>query len=93
MKKSFLFLLLIIGLAGISKSQQITFTEVSHYFGEFDERDGSMSYDFHFSNTGDKPLLIKQVITGCGCTSAKWSDKPYAPGAKGVVRITYVPEE
>ena len=71
MKKSILFLFLLMGLTGMSKAQEITFTEVSHDFGQFDEQDGSMSYDFHFTNTGDKPLLIKQVITGCGCTSAK----------------------
>ena len=92
MKKSILSLLLLIGCASMSSAQEITFTEVSHDFGEFDERDGSVSHDFHFTNTGDQPLLIKQVITGCGCTSAKWSDKPYAPGEKGVVRITYTPE-
>lgn len=90
MKKSIFSLLFLIGCATMSSAQEITFTEVSHDFGEFDERDGSVSHDFHFTNTGDQPLLIKQVITGCGCTSAKWSDKPYAPGEKGVVRTTYL---
>lgn len=93
MKKSIFSLLFLIGCATMSSAQEITFTEVSHDFGEFDERDGSVSHDFHFTNTGDQPLLIKQVITGCGCTSAKWSDKPYAPGEKGVVRITYTPRD
>ena len=73
-------------------AQEITFSETEHDFGQLDEADGSVSHDFHFVNTGTEPLVIKQVITGCGCTSAKWSEKPYNPGEKGVVRISYHPE-
>lgn len=53
MKKSIFSLLFLIGCATMSSAQEITFTEVSHDFGEFDERDGSVSHDFHFTNTGD----------------------------------------
>ena len=77
--------------AGIH-AQEITFTETEHDFGLIDELEGDVHYDFQFTNTGNKPLVIRQVITGCGCTSAKWSEKPYKPGAKGVIRITYHPE-
>lgn len=73
-------------------AQDMTFKETKHDFGNMEESDGTVSHDFQFVNTGDKPLVITQVITGCGCTSAKWSDKPYQPGAKGVIRIAYNPE-
>ena len=73
-------------------SQEITFSMTRYNFGTVQETDGTMSYDFQFTNTGDKPLVIKEVITGCGCTSAKWSEKPYQPGAKGTIRISYHPE-
>lgn len=73
-------------------AQQFTWNTTTHDFGTIDEADGTASFDFTFTNTGDKPLIIKQVITGCGCTSAKWSSKAYAPGAKGTVRISYHPE-
>lgn len=73
-------------------AQEITFKETKYDFGTIEEADGPVRHDFQFTNTGDKPLVIKEVITGCGCTAAKWSDKPYAPGAKGVIRITYNPE-
>lgn len=73
-------------------AQEFTWKETTHDFGTIDEADGTASFDFTFTNTGDKPLIIKQVITGCGCTSAKWSSKAYAPGAKGTVRISYHPE-
>lgn len=73
-------------------AQELSFEQLSHDFGLISEADGKVSHDFKFTNTGDAPLLIKDVITGCGCTSAKWSDKEYAPGQSGVVRITYHPD-
>ncbi|MBQ8674386.1 MAG: DUF1573 domain-containing protein [Bacteroides sp.] len=73
-------------------AQEITFVETEHDFGLIDELEGDVHHDFQFTNTGSEPLVIKQVITGCGCTSAKWSDKPYKPGAKGTIRITYHPD-
>lgn len=88
MKQIFLTLLGL-GLLTTVSAQEITFKETEHDFGLIDETMGDVHYDFEFTNTGDKPLFIRKVITGCGCTSAKWSEKPYKPGAKGVVRITY----
>lgn len=92
MKKIVLLAGLGLWLAGSIPAQEITFEETRFDFGRIDEADGDVSHDFQFTNTGTEPLIIKQVITGCGCTSAKWSDKPYKPGAKGTVRITYHPD-
>lgn len=92
MKHLFLIIPLALFLFGSAHAQEITFTESSYDFGQLDELDGDVSHDFRFTNTGTEPLVIKQVITGCGCTSAKWSEKPYKPGDKGVIRITYHPE-
>ena len=89
MKKIVLSLLSFFFIGGTLQAQEITFKETEHDFGLIDELHGDVHYDFEFTNTGDKPLIIRKVITGCGCTSAKWSEKPYKPGAKGVVRITY----
>lgn len=73
-------------------AQNLSFEHLSHDFGLISEADGMVSHDFKFKNTGDKPVTIKDVISGCGCTSAKWSKKEYAPGQSGVVRITYNPD-
>ena len=88
MKHLFLTILGLSFLTNIS-AQELTFKETEHDFGLIDETMGDVHYDFEFTNTGSEPLVIKSVIPGCGCTSAKWSEKPYKPGAKGVVRITY----
>jgi hypothetical protein len=44
---------------------------------------------FGFKNTGDKPLLIERVGTGCGCTVAQYSEKPVQPGNSGFVEIVF----
>ncbi|MBE6286987.1 MAG: DUF1573 domain-containing protein [Mediterranea massiliensis] len=92
--KKILFAMVLAGVMSAmnGQAQEITFEEIEFDFGQLDELDGSVSHDFRFTNTGSEPLIIEQVITGCGCTSAKWSEKPYKPGEKGVVRITYHPE-
>lgn len=73
-------------------AQQLSFDHTSHDFGGIAEADGRVSHDFTFTNTGDAPLLITDVICGCGCTSARWSAEAYAPGQSGIVRISYEPE-
>ena len=92
MKKYIILALISCLFVWTAQAQQITFTETEHDFGLIDELEGDVHYDFQFTNTGTEPLVIKQVIPGCGCTTAKWSEKPYKPGAKGVVRIIYHPD-
>lgn len=40
---------------------------------------------FRFKNTGDKPLIIRSVQPGCGCTVADYPKEPIAPGAQGEI--------
>ena len=35
---------------------------------------------FRVANVSDKPLVIIEVITGCGCTTADYDPAPIAPG-------------
>lgn len=45
---------------------------------------------FHFTNTGNAPLLITQVNPSCGCTTAKdWPNTPIAPGESGRISIEF----
>ncbi len=90
-KQLFTIATLFLGSA-VLPAQELSFDHLSHDFGLISEADGKVSHDFRFTNTGTAPLLIEDVISGCGCTAAKWSDKAYAPGQSGVVRITYHPD-
>ena len=45
---------------------------------------------FAFKNGGDKPLVITEVRTTCGCTTAQLGKKDYAPGEAGTLNATLV---
>lgn len=47
--------------------------------------------EFKFKNTGDAPLAITRVHSGCGCTVPEKPAEPIAPGASGVIPVTYKP--
>ena len=44
---------------------------------------------FTFTNTGTRPLVIQKVKTQCGCTVARYSRRPIAPGERGEVRAVF----
>ena len=48
-----------------------------------------VTYTFHFTNTGDAPLIISAVDKSCGCTASDFPRQPIAPGEKGEIKITY----
>lgn len=35
---------------------------------------------FHYSNIGDQPLVLSNVITTCGCVQSNFSNEPLMPG-------------
>ena len=95
MKRFALFIipLMVIGSAGMVAAQQksanISFEKTQHDFGKVKEEAGTVSYDFVFTNTGNEPLVISQVVASCGCTSPDWSKQPVPPGGKGFIKVTY----
>ena len=74
------------------KSPAISFAEKEHDFGIIPENGGPVSYKFEFTNTGDAPLVIISATASCGCTRPTYTDEPIAPGKKGVIKVTYLPE-
>lgn len=48
---------------------------------------------FHLKNVGNKPLVIEDVNTSCGCTSVNYSKKPVSPGDSVQLIITYKAEQ
>ena len=46
---------------------------------------------FRFTNTGQTPLLLRDVRPSCGCTGAEWEKRPVAPGETGEIKITFDP--
>jgi hypothetical protein len=46
-------------------------------------------FEFEFKNTGKTPLLIQNVQTSCGCTTASKPSEPVQPGKKSVISVKY----
>lgn len=44
---------------------------------------------YHFTNTGDKPLVISKVTSSCGCTEVDWTKSPIGAGEKGTVTAVF----
>ncbi|MCO5260116.1 MAG: DUF1573 domain-containing protein [Crocinitomicaceae bacterium] len=44
---------------------------------------------FKVTNTGDKPLVISNIETSCGCTTSKKPEKPILPGKSDDIIVTF----
>ncbi len=44
---------------------------------------------FEFTNTGDAPLIISNVLSTCGCTVPSKPDAPILPGKTGKIEVKY----
>ncbi|MFA8434987.1 MAG: DUF1573 domain-containing protein [Marinifilaceae bacterium] len=42
-----------------------------------------------FYNRGTSPLIVYNVVTSCGCVSAKWPEEPIMPGSSGVLSVSF----
>lgn len=71
------------------KQAQIKFDKTTHNFGSFSENDAIQKCVFHFTNTGNAPLVINQAVASCGCTVPAYTKTPIMPGEQGEVKVTY----
>ena len=68
---------------------------------EFATKDNSIDYgkvskgsdngirEFQFTNTGDAPLIIINVLSTCGCTVPTKPGEPIMPGKTGKITVKY----
>ena len=101
MKKVFLALALVAGLAFSGKSQEVTTPNIDPNAPElkFDsetidygtlEYDGNTLREFKFKNTGKSPLILSNVQVQCGCTNVDgWPKEPIAPGKAATFKVKY----
>lgn len=67
---------------------QISFDEYTHAFGEVAQKTEN-AYNFVFTNTGDKPLIISDAKGSCGCTVPDYPKTPILPGETGEISVVY----
>ncbi len=68
-------------------------SENQHDFGVFKEESGPQKYNFILTNTGSQPLVIKNIVTSCGCTTPEWTRQPIPAGGTGKVTAIYDPKD
>ena len=70
---------------------KIKFDSYTWNFGDITEDGGVVEHKFTFTNLSDKPVVILDVTTGCGCTTASYSRKPVMSGEQGDIVIVFDP--
>lgn len=90
-KNTLLFILLIICCLSASAQDTLLFRPAGWNFGSIREADGKVTHTFTGENRGERPLVILDVVTSCGCTVPSFTQKPILPGEKTEIRVTFDP--
>lgn len=101
-KVKFLVFALFVSIASFAQNQQDTKTIVPapqvpsqlkwdtevHDFGTI-EKGKPVTYEFTFTNTTNKDILLTSVKASCGCTATNYTKTTVKPGQKGMVSAEY----
>ncbi len=71
----------------------LKFNKTSHNFGKISINAGKQHCSFEFTNAGDKPVAIYNVISSCGCTKPVWPKQPIMPGKSGKIEVTFLNDQ
>ncbi|NOR73808.1 MAG: DUF1573 domain-containing protein [Draconibacterium sp.] len=67
---------------------EIAFNEEIHDFGELISGEIVVA-TFVFNNTGEHNLIIKDVISDCGCIQINFVKEPVLPGETGLIEVEF----
>lgn len=92
MRRVILFIILMLGGSNAFSQQKLIFQPSTWNFGQIQEADGVVSYLFEGKNISNKPVILLNVVTTCGCTVPKFSKKPILPGEKTTIKVAFDPK-
>ncbi|WP_162128504.1 DUF1573 domain-containing protein [Flavobacterium phycosphaerae] len=72
----------------VTSETEMTFETQKHDFGTITQGD-KVVFDFKFKNTGKSDLVITDAKGSCGCTIPEYPKEPVAPGAAGIVKVSF----
>lgn len=89
MKRIYLFVLgMVLAVVAVQAQPKISFDQEKKELGYVLWRNPT-AITFQFTNIGDKPLVISNVTTSCGCTKAEWTQDPVPAGGTGEVTAVF----
>ncbi|MDR2971112.1 MAG: DUF1573 domain-containing protein [Bacteroidales bacterium] len=72
----------------VTSGAEIEFDKIVHDYGTIEMGDVKTGV-FTFSNVGNKPLVLFDVIVSCDCTEVVWQKEPIMPGKTGTIKAVY----
>jgi len=89
MRRSFitLYALAATALTAVAQPRFTSNTEM-YDFGQIEWKH-PVTVQYSITNSGNQPLVLTGVEPDCACSVARWTKTPIAPGAKGVVNVTF----
>lgn len=90
MKKLLSVFILLVGIFSIAQEgPKIEFKTETINYGEVVKGEDDGMREFVFTNTGDSPLIIKNVKSSCGCTVPEWPKTAIEPGKSDKIIVKY----
>ncbi|MFZ0489557.1 MAG: DUF1573 domain-containing protein [Salegentibacter sp.] len=83
-----IFVLAGVGTAVAQQTAKIDFKSETIDYGQIEKGSDGVRV-FEFTNTGDAPLVIRDVTSSCGCTVPTKPDGPILPGETGKIEVKY----
>ncbi|MCL2289446.1 MAG: DUF1573 domain-containing protein [Bacteroidetes bacterium] len=72
----------------VTTSAEIEFDKVTHDYGTLEVGDVKTGI-FTYTNVGNRPLVLFDVIVSCDCTEVEWQKEPVMPGKTGIIKVIY----
>lgn len=77
----------------VKKSQNKPLTNAAVSENHFDfgkiKKGEKVQHVYEITNTGSNPLVISEVVPGCGCTAPSFTKEPILPGKKGQITLSF----
>ncbi|CAL2102304.1 conserved protein of unknown function [Tenacibaculum sp. 190130A14a] len=86
--KTMITFLVFVFTIGMVNAQEFKFKKETIDYGKITQGSEGKRV-FEFTNVGKEPLIIKQVISTCGCAVSKKPTQPIMPGKKGKIEVSY----
>jgi hypothetical protein len=72
----------------VTTGAEIEFNKNSHDYGTLEIGEVKTGV-FTYTNVGNRPLVLFDVIVSCDCTEVEWQKEPVMPGKQGEIRVIY----